>query len=135
MNIDGAADEAEEIEEVDEVAQAKAAAKALGRSSRVVDDVTDGLRELNMGAYDDEEDGTCLSCAYPSSVVADICAVVKLVLLSGLEIFSTGIGDLYYPSNDMDPYLKKNDVITLHCPLPPFLCVLSSIDEKQMDSY
>jgi periodic tryptophan protein 1 len=61
MNIDGAEDEAEEIEEVDEVAQAKAAAKALGRSSRVVDDVTDGLRDLNMDAYDDEDDGTCLS--------------------------------------------------------------------------
>jgi periodic tryptophan protein 1 len=75
MNIDGAEDEAEEIEEVDEVAQAKAAAKALGRSSRVVDDVTDGLRDLNMDAYDDEDDGTCLSWASPSSVVADICAV------------------------------------------------------------
>ncbi|GJM87359.1 hypothetical protein PR202_ga03306 [Eleusine coracana subsp. coracana] len=36
-----------------------------------------------MDAYDDEEDG--------------------------LEIFSSGMGDLYYPSNDMDPYLKKND--------------------------
>ncbi|TVU10269.1 hypothetical protein EJB05_43802 [Eragrostis curvula] len=81
MNVDGAEDEAEA--EVDEVAKAKAAAKALAKGSGEVDDVADGMRELNMDAYDDEEDG--------------------------LEIFSTGMGDLYYPSNDMDPYLKKND--------------------------
>ncbi|KAK3155657.1 hypothetical protein QOZ80_2BG0205990 [Eleusine coracana subsp. coracana] len=84
MNVDGDEDEMEAEEEVDEVAQAKAAAKALAKGSGgVVDDVADGLRELNMDAYDDEEDG--------------------------LEIFSSGMGDLYYPSNDMDPYLKKND--------------------------
>jgi hypothetical protein len=58
MNVDGAEDE-----EVDEVAQAKAAARALARSSGVVDDIVDGLRELNMDAYDDEEDSTFLSWA------------------------------------------------------------------------
>jgi len=35
------------------------------------------------------------------------------VIVSGIEIFSSGMGDLYYPSNDMDPYLKNNDVIVL----------------------
>lgn len=31
-------------------------------------------------------------------------------LVSGIELFSKGLGDLYYPSNDMDPYLKDGDV-------------------------
>lgn len=31
----------------------------------------------------------------------------------GLELFSSGLGDLYYASNDMDPYLKNNDVSML----------------------
>ena len=30
--------------------------------------------------------------------------------MSGIELFSKGLGDLYYPSNDMDPYLKDEDV-------------------------
>ncbi|XP_062230051.1 uncharacterized WD repeat-containing protein C17D11.16-like [Phragmites australis] len=80
MDVDGQAEAEGETEEVDEIAQAKAAAKALAKG---VDNVADELLELNMDNYDDEEDG--------------------------LEIFSTGLGDLYYPSNDMDPYLKKND--------------------------
>ncbi|VAH11409.1 unnamed protein product [Triticum turgidum subsp. durum] len=82
MEVDGAEDE-----EVDEVAQAKAAAKALGTKSSsgsaAVGDVSDGLAELNMDAYDDEEDG--------------------------LELFSTGLGDLYYKSNEEDPYIIKNE--------------------------
>lgn len=81
MEVDGA--EEQDEEEVDEVAQAKAAAKALAKScSGAVDGVADGLEELNMDDYDEEE---------------------------GLEIFSSGLGDLYYASNDMDPYLKNND--------------------------
>ncbi|RZC88762.1 hypothetical protein C5167_031136 [Papaver somniferum] len=39
--------------------------------------------ELDMENYDEEDDG--------------------------IEIFSTAIGDRYYPSNAMDPYLKKDD--------------------------
>ena len=35
---------------------------------------------------------------------------MALWLGSGIEIFSKGIGDLYYPSNDLDPYLKDKDV-------------------------
>jgi len=84
MDLDGA--EAEE-EELDELARAKAVAKALAKGTSKVDDVADELQELNMDAYDDEEEG--------------------------IEIFSSGMGDLYYPSNDMDPYLKNNDVIVL----------------------
>lgn len=78
MELDGA-----DGEEVDEIAQAKAAAKALGKSgSGAIGDVTDGLAELNMDAYDDEEEG--------------------------LEIFSKGLGDLYYKNNEDDPYIIKN---------------------------
>ncbi|PPD76267.1 hypothetical protein GOBAR_DD26796 [Gossypium barbadense] len=30
-------------------------------------------------------------------------------LLVGIELFSKGLGDLYYPSNEMDPFLKDQD--------------------------
>ncbi|KAM3708922.1 hypothetical protein ACJW31_02G133300 [Castanea mollissima] len=72
--------------EAGEVAQALEVADALGRPSNTAksgtsfDSITDGLRELDMENYDEEDDG--------------------------IELFSTGLGDLYYPSNDMDPYLK-----------------------------
>ncbi|XP_020573854.1 uncharacterized WD repeat-containing protein C17D11.16-like [Phalaenopsis equestris] len=73
-------------EEMDEVALAQAAAKALnqtqaGRESKDVQAVSVGIGELNMDAYDDEDDG--------------------------IELFGSGIGDSYYPSNDMDPYLQN----------------------------
>jgi hypothetical protein len=56
-------DDPEDEDEVDEVAQARAAAKALGKSSSpAVGDISDGLAELNMDAYDEEEDGRCLRC-------------------------------------------------------------------------
>lgn len=73
----------------DQISQALEVAKALGKASKVTesgtkfDDITDGLRELDMEHYDDEEDG--------------------------IDPFSSGLGDLYYPSNDMDPYLKDKD--------------------------
>ncbi|XP_078180085.1 LOW QUALITY PROTEIN: putative WD repeat-containing protein C17D11.16 [Carex rostrata] len=74
--------------EGDEVSQAHAAANALnkdqgGQSSVVVQAISDGLRELDMDHYDDEDEG--------------------------IEIFSKAV-DLYYPSNEMDPYLKKDKV-------------------------
>jgi len=28
----------------------------------------------------------------------------------GIELFSSGVGELYYPSNDMDPYIKDKNV-------------------------
>ncbi|KAM6554390.1 hypothetical protein CsatB_015152 [Cannabis sativa] len=46
-------------------------------------DITDGLKELDMDNYDDEDDG--------------------------IELFTKGLGDLYYPSNEVDPYFKDKD--------------------------
>ncbi|KAL7172373.1 hypothetical protein ACSBR2_031962 [Camellia fascicularis] len=73
----------------DEVAHALVAADALGKASLSTtsvpfQDIADSLRELDMEHYDEEDDG--------------------------VELIGTGIGDTYYPSNDMDPYLKdQND--------------------------
>ncbi|XP_074558735.1 uncharacterized protein LOC141814695 [Curcuma longa] len=73
--------------EEDEVVHALAAAKALSnkgdKSSSCFPDIADGLRELDMDHYDEEDDG--------------------------IELFSTGLGNSYYPSNDMDPYLQNKD--------------------------
>ncbi|XP_058006041.1 uncharacterized WD repeat-containing protein C17D11.16 isoform X2 [Hevea brasiliensis] len=75
--------------QTDEVTHALAVADALGRTTKnknsvtKFDDITDGLKELDMDHYDEED--------------------------KGIELFSTGLGDLYYPSNDMDPYLKDKD--------------------------
>ncbi|KAI3855342.1 hypothetical protein MKW92_001806 [Papaver armeniacum] len=70
-----------------DISQALAAAKALDMTPKTstfgTKDMTDALKELNMDNYDEEDDG--------------------------IEIFSTAIGDRYYPSNEMDPYLKKDD--------------------------
>lgn len=42
----------------------------------------------------------------------------SLVFSSGIELFGTGLGDAYYASNDMDPYLKNNVV----CDFISWLC-------------
>ncbi|CAA6673259.1 unnamed protein product [Spirodela intermedia] len=87
-------DEGDEDMDVDtskqseEAANAMATAKALGQkkgntSSSGFQDITDALHELDMEHYDDEGDG--------------------------IELFGTGLGDAYYASNDMDPYLKNNE--------------------------
>lgn len=49
----------EAVEEPDEVAQALAAADAIGKSSKSIgfEDIADGLRELDMDNYDEEDDG------------------------------------------------------------------------------
>ncbi|KAL3339022.1 hypothetical protein AABB24_027904 [Solanum stoloniferum] len=82
MNVD----ESKENED-DEVAIALAAADALGKATQVssvgTDDIIDGLKELDMDNYDEEEEG--------------------------IELFGSGLKDLYYASNDMDPYLKDKD--------------------------
>ncbi|XP_022134698.1 uncharacterized WD repeat-containing protein C17D11.16 [Momordica charantia] len=81
MDVDDSKDE--------EIANALAVAQALGKSSESTksetkyDDIADGLKELDMDNYDDEDDE--------------------------IELFTSGVGDLYYPSNDMDPYLKDKD--------------------------
>ncbi|KAL6007138.1 hypothetical protein ACLOJK_032634 [Asimina triloba] len=72
------------VEKIDEISQALAAADALGKKSGSnFEEITDGLKELNMDNYDEED--------------------------AGIELFSTGLGDAYYPTNDMDPYLKDKD--------------------------
>ncbi|KAL0727541.1 hypothetical protein Bca4012_023634 [Brassica carinata] len=92
-SVDGSnEDEEEEMEEeeggdqISEVDRAKAVAEAFGKSSNSksssmeVDEVAAAMKELDMDNYDEEDDG--------------------------IELFSSGIGDLYYPSNELDPYLK-----------------------------
>ncbi|CAH2061101.1 unnamed protein product [Thlaspi arvense] len=83
----------DEEDENGEVSHAKAVAKSFGKpcskgkgassSSTDADDVVNLLKELDMDNYDEEDDE--------------------------IELFSSGLGDLYYPSNEMDPYLKDTD--------------------------
>lgn len=68
--------------EMDEVALARAAAKALRQPKVGMDAISNSLVELNMDAYDDEDDG--------------------------IDVFGSGVGDCYYRSNEMDPYLQKH---------------------------
>ncbi|XP_050229690.1 uncharacterized WD repeat-containing protein C17D11.16 [Mercurialis annua] len=80
--------EVDTSKQTDEVSQALAVADALGRapknkSTAKFDDITEGLKELDMDNYDEEDEG--------------------------IELFSSGLGDLYYPSNEADPYLKDDD--------------------------
>ncbi|KAL6968317.1 hypothetical protein U1Q18_034121 [Sarracenia purpurea var. burkii] len=72
----------------DEVAHALAAANALDKAPKSsrnsnFQDITDGLQELDMEHYSEEDDG--------------------------VELFTVGIGDTFYPSNEIDPYLKDQD--------------------------
>ncbi|XP_044465728.1 periodic tryptophan protein 1 homolog [Mangifera indica] len=79
----------EDVEHTNEVTQALVVADALGKTSKSknsgtkLDDIAEGLKELDMDNYDDEDEE--------------------------VELFSKGLGDLYYPSNQMDPYLKDKD--------------------------
>ncbi|KAF8101072.1 hypothetical protein N665_0210s0008 [Sinapis alba] len=85
----------EEEMEVDEVTHAKAVAKSLGKScfksngaststssTDHPDELVNFMKELDMDNYDEEDDE--------------------------IDVFSSGRGDLYYPSNEMDPYLNNN---------------------------
>ncbi|CAB78892.1 putative protein [Arabidopsis thaliana] len=118
-NVEGSnEDEEEEIEEdgeeISEVDHAKAVAEALGKSSKSkavsssmeVDEVSQGLKELDMDNYDEEDDGTF---SWPFGVCSAILQVIILISRDKIELFSSGMGDLYYPSNEMDPYLKDVD--------------------------
>ncbi|CAN8274565.1 unnamed protein product [Cochlearia groenlandica] len=79
---DGDGDEISEVDHAKAVAEAfsKSSKSKIASSSMEVDEVAEGLKELDMDNYDEEDDG--------------------------IELFSSGLGDLYYPSNMMDPYLK-----------------------------
>lgn len=62
--------EVEAVEEPDEVAKALAAADAIGKSSKSIgfEDIADGLRELDMDNYDEEDDGISIfSSSFNSS--------------------------------------------------------------------
>ncbi|KAG5413418.1 hypothetical protein IGI04_000985 [Brassica rapa subsp. trilocularis] len=101
-SVDGSNEDGEDIEEeeeedgdqISEVERAKAVAEAFGKSSNSksssmeVDEVAAAMKELDMDNYDEEDDGTPLPHSF------------------GIELFSSGLGDLYYPSNELDPYLK-----------------------------
>ena len=120
--MDGSNEDGEDIEEeedgdqISEVDRAKAVAEAFGKSSNSksssmeVDEVAAAMKELDMDNYDEEDDGTFTSFIWCR---ADFCRIVSLpffvvvvVLDLGIELFSSGLGDLYYPSNELDPYLK-----------------------------
>ncbi|GER55302.1 transducin/WD40 repeat-like superfamily protein [Striga asiatica] len=80
MNVDA-------VSQGDELSRALSAASALGKASKSSkmesDSLADALKELDMDNYDEDDDG--------------------------VELFGSGLGNLYYPSNDMDPYLKGQD--------------------------
>ncbi|KAF2577477.1 hypothetical protein F2Q68_00006199 [Brassica cretica] len=84
-SVDGTNEDEEEMkeEEISEVDHAKAVAEASNSkkasSTMEVDDVAAGMKELDMDNYDEEDDG--------------------------IELFSSGRGDLYYPSNELDPII------------------------------
>ncbi|KAJ6907192.1 periodic tryptophan protein 1 [Populus alba x Populus x berolinensis] len=103
-----------------EVSQALAVANALGRSSKVnksetkFDDIADGLQELDMDNYDEEDDENKRVIGRHAGLVWEHlihigCATKDASGHAGIELFSTGLGDLYYPSNSMDPYIKDED--------------------------
>ncbi|GJX14333.1 uncharacterized WD repeat-containing protein [Tanacetum coccineum] len=70
------------------IEQALGAANALGKLSIKKgggsNDIADGLDELNMDDYDDEDD-------------------------AAVDLFGSGIADTFYPSNALDPYMKNKD--------------------------
>lgn len=71
----------------DELSHALSAANALGKALKTAkpetDNLAEALKELDMDKYDEEDDG--------------------------VELFGSGLSNLYYASNDMDPYLKNGD--------------------------
>lgn len=99
----------------DEVALASVAAEAVGKDSN---DIADALKELDMDHYDDEDD-------------------------DGIDVFSKGLGDAYYPSNEMDPYLKDKDDndseeeedMTIKADDSIIVCARNEDDISQLDVY
>lgn len=99
----------------DEVALASVAAEAVGKDSN---DIADALKELDMDHYDDED-------------------------VDGIDIFSKGLGDAYYPSNEMDPFLKDKDDndseeeedMTIKADDSIIVCARNEDDISQLDVY
>lgn len=71
----------------EDIAHALVAADALGRGSKSKntdpDHITEALEKLDMDNYDEEDDD--------------------------VDLFGAGLHNLYYTSNEMDPYLKDQD--------------------------
>lgn len=99
----------------DEVALASVAAEAVGKDST---DIADALKELDMDHYDEEDD-------------------------DGIDVFSKGLGDAYYPSNEMDPYLKNNEDddseeeedMTIKADDSVIVCARNEDDVSQLEVY
>ncbi|KAL2894604.1 Periodic tryptophan protein 1-like protein [Bienertia sinuspersici] len=84
--VDGEHDEevdTESIKEADEVTLASVAAEALGKDYK---DIAEAFKDLDMDNYDVDGGDD-----------------------DGINVFSKGLGDAYYPSNEVDPYLKDKD--------------------------
>ncbi|CAN6918060.1 unnamed protein product [Brassica oleracea] len=104
----------------EEVAHAKAVAKSLGKScskrnvassssSTDPDEVVKFMKELDMDNYDDEDDDGIHSFSFPFYFLETFsCSLTRMIHSSEIDVFTSGRGDLYYPSNDMDPYLNNN---------------------------
>lgn len=132
MNVD--------VSELDpaEIEQALGAANAFGKGlTRKAggfnfNDVDDGLDELNMDDYDDEDDGISFvntfffiltrffEYDYFDSLLPKHSKLISVtwcafnifnLLISAIDIFGSGLGDTFYPSNELDPYI--NDVSSL----------------------
>ncbi|CAN1273879.1 Periodic tryptophan protein 1 homolog [Linum perenne] len=73
----------EEIEELLKSGSLQAGGESRSEAEDDGNMYVDQLAELDMENYDNEDEV--------------------------VEIFSSGLGDVYYPSNDLDPYLRDND--------------------------
>ncbi|KAI5670108.1 hypothetical protein M9H77_10472 [Catharanthus roseus] len=71
----------------EEIAHALVAAEALGKGSKITnsesDSIADAFEKLDMDNYDEENDD--------------------------VDLFGAGLSNLYYPSNEMDPYLQDEE--------------------------
>ena len=108
-------EEEEDGDEISEVNHAKAVAKGFGKSSNrkkasismEVDEVADGLKELNMDNYDEEDDGMFSFCCLFGREQSFSTLKAAFLFVAGLDLdiqfFNSGLRDLYYPSNELDP--------------------------------
>lgn len=111
MDVDGA-------EEEDEIARALAAVKSLGKNqgdkSSAVNDIASRLNEL-MSGYDEEDAGSFRDLLFMFTFVCIRLNGIDLVFVGSCNVsvpdcIGGGVGNLYYPSNELDPYLQDNDV-------------------------
>ncbi|KAH0450575.1 hypothetical protein IEQ34_021267 [Dendrobium chrysotoxum] len=102
-------DDAPEV--VDDISIPRMATKDLNqvqasRESRDVQTVAVGIEELNMDAYDDEDDVKISIWTHGGA---------RYFPCNWSCRFLSAIGDTHYPSNDMDPYLQNKGVGKIAC--------------------